>query len=370
MDKSDFKFNLDYMNLYNLVRIEASVEKSIYQTAYGQLRDHTASHQNAFFNVIDLALNGPDRKRDSQTLSLLDAWLLRARRDFSVDLSQTIPICGAQACAPVPVELRPNTDFLWQRSPFQISGYGFARIEAAGIDYILPYWMARYYGLQETNVLQSSAAPVGVAAPSSLATIYGMNLGSATETAPSLPLTTVLGGTRVTVQDVSGHTASASLLYVSQSQINLLMPDGLATGIATFTIDNGSGTPITAIGAVGQIAPTIFTASGTGSGRAAANAFRGTNVLDTTRPIDVSNPAPVYLTLYGTGIRNRSSLDNVSVSINGTQLPVLYAGPQSDFAGVDQINVQLTPDLQGSGMADVVVTVDQRESNISTIEIE
>jgi len=146
-DDSYFKFNLDYMNLYNLVRIESSVEKSIYEAAYGRLRDHTASHQNAFFNVIDLALNGKSGARDSQTLALLDAWLLRARRDFSIDVSAQVPVCGSDACSPVPVELRPNTDFLWQRSPFTLTGYGFARIETAGIDYILPYWMARYYGI-------------------------------------------------------------------------------------------------------------------------------------------------------------------------------------------------------------------------------
>ena len=79
-DDSYFKFNLDYINLYNLVRLEASSAGSIYQSAYGVLRDHTAAHQNAFFNIIDRGLNGPNAVRDSQTLALLDAWLLRLRR--------------------------------------------------------------------------------------------------------------------------------------------------------------------------------------------------------------------------------------------------------------------------------------------------
>ncbi|HEY7180203.1 MAG TPA: hypothetical protein VIC84_02240 [Blastocatellia bacterium] len=42
---------------------------------------------------------------------------------------------------------RVNTDFLWQRSPFLLFGGGAGAIETAGIDYILPYWMARYYGI-------------------------------------------------------------------------------------------------------------------------------------------------------------------------------------------------------------------------------
>src|SRR5439155_26769892 len=33
-DDSYFKFNLDYINLYNLIRLEASSAKSIYQSAY------------------------------------------------------------------------------------------------------------------------------------------------------------------------------------------------------------------------------------------------------------------------------------------------------------------------------------------------
>ena len=66
----------------------------------------------AHFNVIDHALNGADSTRD-----------------------------------PLPVAQRIPTDFLWQRSPFQLDGGGSGRIESAGIDYILPYWMARYYGV-------------------------------------------------------------------------------------------------------------------------------------------------------------------------------------------------------------------------------
>jgi len=40
-----------------------------------------------------------------------------------------------------------NTDFLWQRSPFTVTGGRFGTQETAGIDFILPYWMARYYGV-------------------------------------------------------------------------------------------------------------------------------------------------------------------------------------------------------------------------------
>src|SRR6516225_8769342 len=95
-DSSYFKFNLDYINLYNLIRLEDSSAKTIYESAYGLLRDHTAPHQNAFFNIIDLGLNGPNARRDSQSLALLDGWLLRLRRDFGVDLTNVVQVCGSQ----------------------------------------------------------------------------------------------------------------------------------------------------------------------------------------------------------------------------------------------------------------------------------
>jgi hypothetical protein len=150
-DESYFKFNLDSINLFNLIRLERSSFAGIYRDAYDVLRRHTANHQNAFFNMIDRALNGPSETRDKETREILAQWLLRPRRDVPTDLRGVYPACGAEdrACAPIPIVERARTDFLWQRSPFQLVGQGIGRIEAAGIDYILPYWMARYYGVEQ-----------------------------------------------------------------------------------------------------------------------------------------------------------------------------------------------------------------------------
>jgi hypothetical protein len=142
------KFNLDYINLFNLIRMESSSFRGIYTQAYDILRRHTDDHKNAFFNMIDRALNRPDAARDADTREMLEEWLLRPRRDVPVDLRGVYPACGSPdtACAPVPIVYRPNTDFLWQRNPFLLVGQGTGTIETAGIDYILPYWMGRYYG--------------------------------------------------------------------------------------------------------------------------------------------------------------------------------------------------------------------------------
>jgi hypothetical protein len=145
-----FKFNLNYINLYNLIRLEEnnSAFKSVYMSAYGLLRSTTASHGNAHFNLIDRALKGPNADRDTETVNLLNSWLARPRRDYWIDLRNKYPACGEdKACSVIPVQERVNTDFLWQRSPFLLFGGGFGTTETAGIDYLLSYWMARLYGL-------------------------------------------------------------------------------------------------------------------------------------------------------------------------------------------------------------------------------
>ncbi|MGH9769495.1 MAG: hypothetical protein ACREAB_18885, partial [Blastocatellia bacterium] len=149
---SYFKFNLDTINLYNLIRLESdSFYRDRYLGAYDVLRRTTDDHGNAHFNMIDRALRGPNNSRDAATRELLDQWLLRlTRRDDFLDWrgDPRYPACAEdKACKPIPVADRIRTDFLWQRSPFLLFGGGTGKIETAGIDYILPYWMARHYGV-------------------------------------------------------------------------------------------------------------------------------------------------------------------------------------------------------------------------------
>lgn len=384
---SYFKYNLDYLSFYNLIRLESnSSTQSGYRAAYDLLRSHTSPHQNAFFNVIARALEGAnDAARDSDTLKFLDAWLLRPRRDLFVDLTGVVPVCGSEACQPVPVQLRPTTDFLWQRTPFLLMGGGSGTIESAGIDYILPYWMGRYYGLNAAFVVQSAAASSPAVAANSIASIFGANLATATAQASAQPLPTSLGGIGLTVTDAAGSQRSAPLIYVSSAQINFIIPDGTASGPANFTITGGPA-PISATGMIQNVVPRLFSASANGMGVAAATAIRtqaANPQLQTPVPVFqctasgcVSVPivlgvdTPVYLTLYGTGIRNLSSPANVAVTIHGTSVPVLYAGPQPSFAGLDQVNVPLTLNLRGSGESNVVLTVDGQTSNTVTVNIQ
>lgn len=144
---SYFKFNLDYITMYGLLTSgDSFFVRASYEKAWDILRHTTDDHQNAFFDVITHAIEGPDANRDQGIRTMLDQWLERPARDEWFDLRGEVELCAPdRACNPVPVNRRIPTDFIWQRSPFQVLGGGYGVIETPGIDYILPYWMARYH---------------------------------------------------------------------------------------------------------------------------------------------------------------------------------------------------------------------------------
>jgi hypothetical protein len=146
---SYYKFNLDHINFYNLIRLEeAGTPRNQYLSAFTRLRNCTRSHQNAHFNMIERGLQGANTTRDAQTVDMLGRWLLRPRRNVLVDNNGKYPACATnRACSPIPVQDRYTTDFLWQRSPFQLKGGEDGAVPTPGVDYILPYWMARYYNV-------------------------------------------------------------------------------------------------------------------------------------------------------------------------------------------------------------------------------
>jgi uncharacterized protein (TIGR03437 family) len=382
-NSSYFKFNLDYINFFNLIRLEKNpLYAAVYSGAYQILRGNTASHQNASFNMIDLALNGANSTRDRQTISYLNSWLTRASRNFTVDLRGSLPSCGSpdEACNPVPVAQRPNTDFLWQRDPFLLDAAGSGTIETSAIDYILPFWMARYYGIVDSSSVVSAATGGATTAPESIASFYGANLATTTAQATALPLPMNLGGASLKVTDSAGSAFMAPLFYASTSQINFEMPAGMATGRATVNVLQGGSVVASTTANVQTIAPALFTASACGSGVAAALSTQGSTapklIFSCTAgscssvPVVLNASTPTYLNLFGTGIRNRSAVSNVTATIGGTSVPVLYAGAQGTEVGLDQVNLSLPMSLSGLGETNLILTVDGQAANTVRVNIQ
>jgi uncharacterized protein (TIGR03437 family) len=75
----------------------------------------------------------------------------------------------------------------------------------------------------------NSASYSAAVSPGCWVSIYGANLANATTSAQTVPLSNTLGGVTVTVGNLP-----ASLLYVSPSQVNALIP--LEVAIAANTV--------------------------------------------------------------------------------------------------------------------------------------
>jgi uncharacterized protein (TIGR03437 family) len=202
----------------------------------------------------------------------------------------------------------------------------------------------------------------------------------------TLPLPTSLAGTTVSVRDSAGADRLAPLFFVAPQQINYLIPPGAATGAATITVTSGDGS--LSIGAVNiaAIAPGLFTANANGQGVAAAVALRvkadGAQIYEPVSrfdqaqnrfvalPIDLGPPSDqVFLIMFGTGMRNVSSLAAAALTIGGTNTELLYVGAQGEFVGLDQVTARLPRSLIGRGEIDVALMVDGQKANIVRVAI-
>ena len=232
------------------------------------------------------------------------------------------------------------------------------------------------------TITSAADANIGVT-PVSLATATGLNLTMQSATAVSTPWPTTLGSVMIQVTDSASVPRAAGLLFVSSGQINFEIPAGTAPGPALVLINNGVSQTSATV-QIQPVAPGLFAINNLDI--AAATAIRiviPTNFqssvvvfqcVDTPGscrlfPIDPGVDAPVYLSFYGTGSSGRSSLANVTVTIGGMTYPALYAGPQPQFPGLDQVNVPLSLSLRGAGVVNVTVTVDGVTSNPVKIDI-
>jgi phospholipase C len=226
--------------------------------------------------------------------------------------------------------------------------------------------------LAGTLVATNSAYGTYALAPEAIASIYGSNLAAAPQQAPLQPPTS-LGGVTVTLKDANGSIFTAPLFYVSPSQVNCLVPTGVASGLSTLTLTNGTAT-FTGTTVITPTAPGLYTANQTGQGPAAAQVTAGETYTDTFQcnspgnctllPIDIASQP--YLILYGTGIRGAAQA-NVSVKIGNVNAPVTYSGAQGGYAGLDQVNVALPVSLKGRGQLVVTVSANGQATNMGQL---
>ena len=225
----------------------------------------------------------------------------------------------------------------------------------------------------------------GIVTPDTIASAFGAFTITAGQpfylATPGQPLPKTLGGVKVTI-----NGTDSDLLFVGTNQINFVIPTNAPTGaVQTITVTNATGPASTGSVRIETFAPGVFSVTSDGKGIAAAN-WTQTGV-EPYPPVadftggtwvarDVSagtKTAPSFLILYATGIRKRTALNNVAVTIQGVPCQVVYAGPQNFFAGLDQLNVIIPPELAGFQVVNVRVDITEntttRASNVVTIKL-
>ncbi|MFN0109450.1 MAG: CHRD domain-containing protein [Blastocatellia bacterium] len=204
------------------------------------------------------------------------------------------------------------------------------------------------------------------AAPDSIAALFGTNLASAVVSATTTPLPFTLDGTSVYVNGVL-----ARLFFVSTGQVNYLMPEGTPAGPTQIVTVNKDGKVARGVVNVASASPGIFTRTANGLGAPAAVASTdGTNFNISMSNADgtaVAIDAGNFVSLFGTGFRSVSGA--MTMAVGGTAVTPLGFAAQSQFAGLDQVNLQIPASMAGRGDVDLTLTVEGKVSNIVKLKI-
>ena len=232
------------------------------------------------------------------------------------------------------------------------------------------------------NCTGPSIAPLGLVnaasynanslAPGSLATAFGANLSLGTAQASGTNYPTSLGGVSVML---AGQ--ACPLWYVSAGQVNFAVPSNLAPGRYTLAIGSAASEVL-----ITNVSPGIFTLKGDGTGVPLTTVTGVTNDGNqvplpaylcnsggcAATPIALPDAlTDLYIVLYGTGIRNYRS---ISAMVGQLPADVVYVGAQSQFPGLDQVNLHLKGPLGFSGAQSLRLQVDGAYSNSVTLQFQ
>jgi uncharacterized protein (TIGR03437 family) len=219
--------------------------------------------------------------------------------------------------------------------------------------------------------------------PGSLATLWGVGFTEGSgKPATSFPLPTMLGGTRVLIND-----SPTRLLYVGPKQINLQcpsLPAGTKLAIRVERADTGkeSGTVSGPALSMKKATPGMFTLDGSGKGQGlVVNARTGKLAMLPNPGVDgQSARAGDHLVIYANGLgevdhavalgepAGASPLSRVVASVRaklgGVYTPVTFAGLAPDLAGVYQVNIFISPDVPSGAKVPLVLELELQDGTI------
>lgn len=225
--------------------------------------------------------------------------------------------------------------------------------------------------IQITRIQNAGSYAEGGVSPGEIISLFGTNMGPAIGvplqlTADGKSITKTLGGVQVFFDDTP-----APLTYASATQINAVVPYGLAGKFATLVhVEYGGASSATTQVTVLKASPGIFTqdASGTGAGAilnqdlstntAANRAARGSTVVIYCTGGGATDPASVDALITPLTAPFPVLTQDVSVLIGGTVAKVTYSGAAPGLiGGVTQINAIVPDGIAPSAAVPVVVGI-------------
>jgi uncharacterized protein (TIGR03437 family) len=184
-------------------------------------------------------------------------------------------------------------------------------------------------------------------APGELISIYGTNLASSTTTDYSLP--TTLGDVQVMI-----NNQPAPLVFVSQNQINAVVPISITSLTASIQVINKIGSSNTVYNYVGLTQPGVFPEFIGGINYAAAQHSDFSQVTPSS-PAVVGETLQVYLTGLGGLNASGNTTSTFTAYIDGVPATVSFAGSASSIGGGYQLNVVVPSGIHsGSVYLDIV----------------
>jgi uncharacterized protein (TIGR03437 family) len=186
-------------------------------------------------------------------------------------------------------------------------------------------------------------------APGGFASIFGGSMaGGVTASASGSTFATTLGGVKVTL-----NNTAAPLTYVSDSQINFVVPATILPGPVQLVVTSTQGTSSPLALIVAGAAPGIFFNSSTGEG---AVLVAGTGRTTQQRPVKPGE----FLEIYCTGIGLNATS---TVRIDGINAVVTYSGPTT-IQGLQQVNVRVPTGIAPGARALVLTTGGIRSNTV------
>jgi uncharacterized protein (TIGR03437 family) len=201
------------------------------------------------------------------------------------------------------------------------------------------------------------------AAPGQIVTLWGTLCSNVPADTQWLPLQTAVAGCSVKFADVQGQNVTLGYLYyVSAGQINVQVPETTTLGTAQMTVTfNGLSSAPEFFRVVSTNPDYVVETVGTQA------YLKGVHLNGSYTT--ASNPAVggetilVFLSGLGSGTK-------IAITVNGIPATVYYAGPQGDYPGLDQINVQVPANVKYGTEYIVTATATDGTQKVDTLSTE